>query len=203
MAGSTRIKGNALYLNFGSPGTDYKCDATSVVLQSDDSNSGVTTFCDAANPEQGRQWSFAISAIQSTQKSSFWRYLWDNVGSEVAFTYAPHGNSTASQDKPHFIGTVKIPQRPQIGGDASVDGEYTFDISLTVETGPVLDDGAIPDWEASTAYDLSDAVKLTGGAILECQVAGTSGSSAPTAPGVGESVTDGDVNWVQVSAATS
>lgn len=142
MATSTRIKGNALKLEFGSgPGEDFWADATSVVLENEEKDSDVITFYDAANPGEERQWFFTLSAIQSTEDGSLWRYLWDNVGEEVAFTYAPHGNETASDAQPHFLGTVKIKEKPQVGGEAAEDGTYTFEIRLDVTSGPTLDSG--------------------------------------------------------------
>lgn len=140
MAGSTRIKGNALKLTFGSPGEDYWADQTSVVLENEEKGSGVTTFEDAA-AGGSRQWFFTLSAIQSTQATSFWRYLWDNEGAEVAFTYAPHGNETPSADQPHFVGMCKVGPKPSVGGDADREGEYTFETRLDVTSGPTLDDG--------------------------------------------------------------
>lgn len=56
-----------------------------------------------------------------------------------------------------------------------------------------------PAWAASTAYSVGDRVSLSGGAVLEATVAGTSGTTAPTAPGVGNTVVDGSVTWQQVS----
>ena len=62
--------------------------------------------------------------------------------------------------------------------------------------------GEFPDavaWEATTAYSLGDEVVLTGDEVLECTVAGTSGSTEPTAPAtVGGTVTDGTVTWQRV-----
>lgn len=143
--GSTRIKGNALYFKLGdTSGTDYWADCTNVVLENEEDDSGVTTFEDAANAGTERKWHFTLSGIQSTANDSFWRYLWENTGEEVAFTYAPHGNETPSTDKPHFLGTVKIKEKPSVGGEASEDGEFTFDYQLDVETGPTLDDGSTP-----------------------------------------------------------
>lgn len=140
--GSTRIKGNALALKFGSPAEDYWADATSVVLENEEKDSDVTTFEDAKNAGDARQWFFTLSAIQSTAKTSFWRYLWENTGQVVAFTYAPHGNEVATEDQPHFIGTCKIGAKPSVGGEAGQTTQYTFDARLDVETGPTLDIGA-------------------------------------------------------------
>lgn len=52
-------------------------------------------------------------------------------------------------------------------------------------------------WTASTAYALGDYIIRTS-KVLECTTAGTSTSSAPTAPGsVGGTVTDGTVVWTR------
>lgn len=139
MAGSTRIKGNKLGFKLGTPAKDHWADISSCTLVGEDSD-GVLTFEDAANGG-GQDWHFEISAIQSTDSESFWRMLWEQTGDEVAFTYAPKGNETPSATEPHFIGMVKIGKKPQIGGEASIKGEYTFDYQLEVVGQPTLDTG--------------------------------------------------------------
>jgi len=52
---------------------------------------------------------------------------------------------------------------------------------------------------ATTAYALGDRIILTTGEVLEATTAGTSGETAPAAPGFGETVTDGTVTWTQVA----
>jgi hypothetical protein len=126
MTTSTRIKANSLKLTID--GTDYYADFSSVVLQSEDASTDVTTFYDAA--EGGRRdFYFTVSGVQSTEDTSFWRAMWADAGDEVAFIYAPHGNATASAAQPHFTGTVRLPPRGalQLGGEASADGTFAFD----------------------------------------------------------------------------
>lgn len=140
--GSTRIRGNRLALTFGSPGVDYWADHTAVTLENEEKDTDVLTFEDASGSgDSDRQWFFTLEAVQSTATGSFWRYLWENTGEVVAFTYAPHGNETPTADQPHFLGTCKIGPKPSIGGEASRTGEFTFETRLDVETGPTLDDG--------------------------------------------------------------
>jgi hypothetical protein len=126
MATSTRIKANALLLSID--GTDYWADFSSVVLQSEDASSDVTTFYDASLGGR-RDFYLTVSGVQSTEAASFWRAMWADAGTEVAFIYAPHGNATASADQPHFTGTVRIPAAGsfQLGGEASADGTFAFD----------------------------------------------------------------------------
>lgn len=143
MAGSTRIKGNKLALQFGTPKTDYWADTTSVTLENEESDDDVLTFEDAAGTDSGVQWFFTLSAIQSTSADSFWRYLWENSGETVPFTYAPHGNEEASASEPHFIGNCKIGPKPSVGGEAArTGGSYTFEARLDVEGTPVMEEGA-------------------------------------------------------------
>jgi hypothetical protein len=139
MAGSTRIKGTKLALTLGSPGTDYWADISSYVLTNEEAESDVTTFADAA--EGGaRQFKLNGSAIQSTATASFWRYVYENTGEEVAFTLAPHGNAVPSAAEPHFVGTVKIGPKPDIGGEAGT-GSFTFDFEWDVIGEPTIDEG--------------------------------------------------------------
>lgn len=126
MVTSTRIKANALLLSID--GTDYWADFSSVMMQSEDASSDVNTFYDASLGGR-RDFYFTVSGVQSTASTSFWRAMWSDAGTEVAFIYAPHGNATASADQPHFTGTVRLPARGALtlGGDASSDGTFSFD----------------------------------------------------------------------------
>lgn len=126
MTTSTRIKANALLLSID--GTDYWADFSSVMMQSEDAASDVNTFYDASLGGR-RDFYFTVSGVQSTESTSFWRSMWADAGSEVAFIYAPHGNATASSDQPHFTGTLRIPAKGSfmIGGEASADGTFAFD----------------------------------------------------------------------------
>jgi hypothetical protein len=132
---STRIKGTGLKLVID--GVDYYADATSVVLDNEDAAANVVTFADAA-AGGSRTFFFTITAIQSTDTSSFWRALWANTGDIVEYTYAPHGNASPSSSQPHFEGTVKIPAKPSIGGAAGMDVEYTFDVRMDCQETPSL-----------------------------------------------------------------
>ncbi|WP_424936671.1 MULTISPECIES: hypothetical protein [Bacteria] len=50
-------------------------------------------------------------------------------------------------------------------------------------------------WKANTSYALDAVVSLSGGATLQATSAGKSGTTAPTPPAVGDTVTDGTVTW--------
>lgn len=132
---STRIKGTALKLVID--GVDHYADCTSVVLDNEEAAANVVTFADAA-AGGSRTFFFTISAIQSTDTTSFWRDLWDSTGTIVDYTYAPHGNTTPTTSQPHFEGTVKIPAKPSIGGEAGIDTEYTFEVRMDCQETPTL-----------------------------------------------------------------
>lgn len=134
---STKIRGKSLTLKFDDD--DYKCDAHSVVLENEEMDGDVLTFCDVDSGGD-RQWFFTINAVQSTDETSFWRFLWDNTGNTVAYIFAPHGNATASASQPHFTGNVTIGAKPSIGGEAK--STYSFDVRLDCTAEPTLDDGA-------------------------------------------------------------
>ena len=137
---STRIKGTKLKLELGTPAVDYWADLTNYRLFNDEAEADVTTFADAAEGG-GRQHKLAGTAIQSTDSDSFWMMVWENTGEEVPFTIAPHGNETATAEQPHFIGTVKIGPKPELGGDAGT-GAFTFDFEWNVLNAPTIDTGA-------------------------------------------------------------
>ena len=126
--GSPRIKGRQLKLLVGSsPAVDVWADTTAVTLDNEEAEDDVTTFEDAAAPGGARQEFLTITAIQSTDPTSLWSYVWDHTGEEVPFTYAPHGNEVASASKPHFLGTCTIGPRPTLGGEAGRDTTFTFE----------------------------------------------------------------------------
>lgn len=135
MATTNRIKGVALTLKFGS--TDYKADVTACTLTNEEAESDVVTFEDAAGEGQ-RQFLLNITAIQSTDTASFWRYVWENAGSRVAYVYAPHGNAVPTAAQPHFTGFVKVGNKPSIGGEAGASKTFTFETSWQVEGIPTL-----------------------------------------------------------------
>lgn len=129
---STRMRGDEL-LTFKVGTTDFVGDCTSAKLTWDDADSGTVTFADAA-AGGAFQGTLAGSGVQSTDSASFWAWAWDNVGKLVPFIFAPHGNATPSADQPHFTGTVKIGKRPDLGGDAQIDGDdWTFDFEWKVQ----------------------------------------------------------------------
>lgn len=62
-----------------------------------------------------------------------------------------------------------------------------------------------PVWHASTAFNLGDIVRpaAANAHLYQVTVAGTSGTSAPTFPTGGGTVTDGGVTWTDIGASTA
>lgn len=109
MAASTRIK--AQNIKFKIAGTDYACDATSVVLELGDAPGDVQTFCET---RVGGEWALNLEGITSGDSTSLYQVLWTNFGSTATFVIAPNGNATASAEEPHYEGTVVFDQLPPL-----------------------------------------------------------------------------------------
>ena len=126
MAASTRIK--AQNIVFTIDGADYACDATSVSLELGDAPGDVRTFCEVS---VGKEWALALEGITSGETDSLYRILWDNYGTEVSFSIAPHGNTIASASQPIYAGTVIFSELPPLSLTA---GEISsFSVTLEVD----------------------------------------------------------------------
>lgn len=133
MAKSTPIKGKDLVFNID--GVDHYCDIRQAIMTSEEGNTDDTTFC---NPDGARQHFFNVTANQSTQSGSFWRTIWEHTGETVDFVYAPHGNLEATEDLPHFTGTVTIGPKPDLGGQAGRNNTYSFETRFDIDGEPDL-----------------------------------------------------------------
>jgi hypothetical protein len=126
MAASTRIKAQNIVFEIG--GVDYACDATAVNLELGDAPGDVRTFCEVS---VGKQWALTLDGITSGDSASLYRVLWDNYGTEVAFTIAPYGNASATATQPHYEGTVVFSELPPL---ALTAGEVSsFSVTLEVD----------------------------------------------------------------------
>ena len=124
MAASTRIKAQNIIFKIGA--TDYACDANMVELTLDDAPGDVQTFCEQ---RVGGQWALQLDGIMSGDAGSLYRLLWDNFGTEVAFTVAPNGNATATASEPHYEGVAKFNELPPL----SLMSNETAKFSVTLE----------------------------------------------------------------------
>lgn len=129
MAASTRIKASNIVFKIGT--TDYACDANMVELTLDDAPGDVQTFCET---RVGGQWALQLDGITSGDATSLYRILWDNFGTEVAFTIAPNGNATASSSEPHYEGTVVFDQLPPLSLTSNEISK--FSVTLQVKNTP-------------------------------------------------------------------
>jgi hypothetical protein len=109
MAASTRIK--AQNILFKIAGTDYACDANSVMLELGDAPGDVQTFCEV---RVGGEWTLTLSGITSGEDDSLYQVLWTNFGSTATFVIAPNGNSVPNADEPHYVGEVVFDQLPPL-----------------------------------------------------------------------------------------
>jgi hypothetical protein len=126
MAASTRIK--AQNIKFKIAGTDYACDANSVVLELGDAPGDVQTFCEV---RVGGEWTLTLAGITSGDDDSLYQILWENFGSTATFSIAPNGNTTPSADQPHYEGTVVFDQLPPL--NLTSNEVVQFEVTLTVK----------------------------------------------------------------------
>lgn len=125
MAASTRIKATNIKFKIGA--TDYACDANMVELTLDDAPGDVQTFCEV---RVGGQWSLQLDGITSGEDTSLYRILWDNFGSEVAFSIAPNGNTTPTADSPHYEGVVIFDQLPPLSLTSNEIAKFSVTLSV-------------------------------------------------------------------------
>lgn len=126
MAASTRIK--ATNIKFKISSTDYSCDADSIELSLSDAPGGQQTFCEV-QPLQ--EWKLKIAGIASGDSTSLYQLLFANYGTEVAFSVAPQGNTTATSSAPIWEGTVVFDTLPPLN---MTSGDImAFDVELTVK----------------------------------------------------------------------
>jgi len=126
MAASTRI--TAQNILFKIAGTDYACDANSVVLELGDAPGDVQTFCEV---RVGGEWALTLSGITSGETTSLYQVLWTNFGSDAQFVIAPNGNSVPSTDEPHYTGTVVFNQLPPL--NLTSNEVVQFSVTLRVK----------------------------------------------------------------------
>jgi hypothetical protein len=119
---------------------DYACEVAEVVIADE---AGDQQTYNVLCPDTSYVTTAPNSATISIRGLQEWEsglasFLWENVGSEAAFVYAPYGNDAASASQPHFTGTMLISYRPQVGGEvgsyAEVDVEYPIIGTVTMVT---------------------------------------------------------------------
>jgi hypothetical protein len=126
MAASTRI--TAQNILFKIAGTDYACDANSVVLELGDAPGDVQTFCEV---RVGGEWALTLSGITSGDASSLYQVLWTNFGSDATFLIAPNGNAVATANEPHYEGNVVFNQLPPL--NLTSNEVVQFSVTLRVK----------------------------------------------------------------------
>lgn len=125
MAASTRIK--ATNIKFIIDGDEFSCDADNIELTLADAPGGQRTFCEV---QALQEWKLSMNGIASGDSTSLYQLLFANYGTEVVFSVAPQGNTTATTSAPIYEGTVIFDQLPPLSMTA---GEImAFTVELTV-----------------------------------------------------------------------
>lgn len=126
MAASTRIKATNIKFKIGS--TEYSCDADNIELSLTDAPGGQQTFCEV-QPLQ--EWKLSIAGLASGDSGSLYQLLFANYATEVSFSIAPNGNTTATANQPIYTGTVVFDTLPPL---SMTSGDImAFEVELTVK----------------------------------------------------------------------
>lgn len=115
-----RVKANSITITVD--GDSYTADLSSIMLQSEEASTDISTFADATLGGSS-DWFVELSGVTSTDASSFFMTCWNNPGDEVPFVL-----STSSPTAGAFSGTLRIPAKGRIpfGGEASPDGTFSW-----------------------------------------------------------------------------
>ena len=117
-----RVKANSITITIDS--VDFTASLSSIMLQSEEAATDVTTFADAA-AGGASDWFIEMSGVTSTDASpaGFFMKCWEKAGHEVPFVLEV-GSPTAGD----FDGTLRIPAKGRIpfGGEASADGTFSW-----------------------------------------------------------------------------
>lgn len=126
MAASTRIVGQNIVFKIGT--TSYAPDINMFELTLGDAPGGQRTMTEV---RPNGEWTLKLNGIVSGDADSLYRLLWENFGTEVAFTAGPNGNTTPGADQPHYTGTVVFNELPPLSLTAGEDA--SFEVSLRVK----------------------------------------------------------------------
>jgi hypothetical protein len=115
-----RVKANSITITVD--GDDFTADLSSIMLQSEEASTDVTTFADAAIGGSS-DWFVELSGVTSTDTTSFWMTCWNNPGAEVPFVLG-----VTSPTAGEFDGILRIAAKGRLpfGGEASADGSWSF-----------------------------------------------------------------------------
>ena len=119
-------------------GVDYSTQLTNVEIRSAAKDSGQVTFGGASG--SSRQYSVAMTFIQTTGTDTLLDMLWAHSGDKVDISFRPAGGSTtAAADNPIYTAelTVSDPDGVLVGGSASVADDFTTSVEWLCTDKPV------------------------------------------------------------------
>lgn len=122
---SPRIKGQKLGFQINGRAVWPDMSEAELSPSSDDSFATFGSILAGGTPMQ-----LKVNGIVSTAATSLWRLLFDNVGKELPFIFAPNGNEVPSNDQPHYVGRVTIKQPPSL--PVKIGDTSTFDLEMPV-----------------------------------------------------------------------
>lgn len=88
----------------------------------------------------GRSYTLDMTIAQDHASGTLWDLIWTGAGTEVAGTYAPHGNATPTVAQPHydFVAVVAEPDGRLLGAEAnsSTTAVATVEVSWALNAKP-------------------------------------------------------------------
>lgn len=128
-----RLRADRPVLEIGGIALDRELVTCELVPQT----SNADTLCQPWKTEIS-DWKFEIEAVQNTANNTLWRMHWDTPHAELPFVFKPHGARPPSEDFPHLVGTLRLANKPPIGGAAALNVSFIFLAVLSVTSGPNL-----------------------------------------------------------------
>lgn len=123
-----RIYGKALGLTIA--GTDYWADTAGWELSAAKNDSDALTFADHAAGGKTFKRMLKVKAIQSTDPTSLHQLIEKSLGKPLTVTLAPHGNKTASENQPHYTGTITPDIPPTMSSEAGDEKGSTWELEF-------------------------------------------------------------------------
>jgi hypothetical protein len=154
------------------------------------------------SPPRSHYFGETIIGVDTSANQSYWRTMNNGAPQCALWTIAPatvaDGNLVAGSFwVTSATAAFTIADVGRILSGGSIPSVVTVNLVVTAST-------AFP-WQPSYVYSAGDVVRpvSANGHLYQCSAAGSSGSSAPTWPTGGTTVTDGGVTWQDLGAVTA
>lgn len=111
---------------------DRSDEVAKAEITSAEASSDFLTFAEA-RAGGGRDYALVMTIAQDHASGTLWDLIWTGAGTEVAGTYAPHGNATPTVAQPHFDFTAVVaePNGRLLGAEANSSNTAVATVEVT------------------------------------------------------------------------